>query len=238
LNPLAELGQSFSLRTNNNATSESMNGFAPNSRNEEQKMKIINPAVQVAIQSGIPIKLSIGGGETLRDGYYNIDRVELPAVDIVADLNQPLSLLPDNSVAAVHTNHVLEHIINILGLMEELHRICTPDAKIEITVPHFSNPLYYSDPTHVRPWGIYTISYFMDSEDQIGRKVPCYYSRARFRLLERKLVLPRRNLSQRLLVPVLRAIFKRFFWAVEAYERRWTWIYPAEEIRMVITPKK
>jgi len=201
-------------------------------------LKIISPAVQAAIQSGTPIKLNIGGGETRRDGFFNIDRVELPEVDIVADLDSPLSLLPDNSVNAIHSNHVLEHISNILGLMEELHRVCTPDAKIEITVPHFSNPLYYSDPTHVRPWGIYTIAYFMDTEDQIGRTVPCYYSRARFHLLERKLILPRRNPLERVLVPVLRAIFNRFFWAMEIYERRWTWIFPADEIRMVVTPKK
>lgn len=191
-----------------------------------------------AIESGTPIKLNIGGGETRREGYFNIDRVELAEVDIVADLNAPLSLLPDNSVDAVHSNHVLEHISNILGLMEELHRVCTPDAKIAITVPHFSNPWYYSDPTHVRPWGIYTISYFMDAEDQIGRKVPSFYTHARFKLLEHKLVLPRRNLFERITVPIIRAIFNRCFWAVEAYERRWTWIWPAEEIRMIVTPKK
>jgi hypothetical protein len=30
---------------------------------------------------------------------------------------------------------------------------------IEIIVPHFSNPHYYSDPTHVRFFGLYTMSY-------------------------------------------------------------------------------
>ncbi|WP_137937967.1 methyltransferase domain-containing protein [Chitinivorax sp. B] len=201
-------------------------------------MKILNPAVQAALQSGAPIKLNVGGGTTRRDGYFNIDLVALPEVDIVADLNAPLSLLPDNCVSAVYTSHVLEHVTNLLGLMEELHRVCRPDAMLEIIVPHFSSPLYYSDPTHVRPWGIYTIGYFMDREDQIGRKVPSYYSQARFKLLERRLVFSRSNLFDRLLVPALRAVLNRWFAAMEVYERRWAWIYPALEIRMMVTPKK
>ncbi|MBB5017577.1 SAM-dependent methyltransferase [Chitinivorax tropicus] len=201
-------------------------------------MKILNPAVESALQRGESIKLNIGGGSTRREGYFNIDRVALPEVDIVADLNAPLSLLPDNSVSAIYTNHVLEHIENLLGLMEEIHRICQPDAQIEIIVPHFSSPWYYSDPTHVRPWGIYTIDYFMDKEDQMGRRVPSYYSSARFRLLERKVVFTRKNLFDRIVVPILRVVLNRWFKAMEAYERRWVWIYPVTEIQMRVVPKK
>lgn len=201
-------------------------------------MKILNPAVSRALEAGEKIKLNIGGGSTKREGYFNIDIVELPEVDIVANLNEPLSLLPDNSVERVYTCHVLEHVSNLLGLMEELHRVCAADAELEIIVPHFSNPLYYSDPTHVRPWGIYTIAYFMDKEDQVGRKVPSYYSKARFRLLSRKIVFARTNLLDRLFVPLLRGILNRWFGALEIYERRWSWIYPAWELQMRIQPKK
>lgn len=201
-------------------------------------MKILNPAVTQALQAGQKLKLNIGGGATVKEGYFNLDLVELPQVDIVADLNQPFSLLPDNSVERVYTCHVLEHVSNLLGLMEELHRICTPGAEIEIIVPHFSNPLYYSDPTHVRPWGIYTIAYFMDKEDQVGRKVPCYYSKARFKLKSRRIVFARTNLLDRIFVPALRSILNRWFSAMEIYERRWSWIYPAWELQMVVQPKK
>jgi len=201
-------------------------------------MNFVNPAVQEALRSGSPIKLAVGGGATPRAGYFNIDRAALPQVDIVADLNQPLTLLPDNCVSAVHASHVLEHVGNLLGLMEELHRVCRPDAALEIVVPHFSSSYYHSDPTHLHAWGIHTISYFMDPEDQAGRKVPSYYSTARFRLLERRLVFERLNLLDRILVPILRALMNRRLGAMEIYERRWAWIYPAQEIRLKLAPKK
>lgn len=201
-------------------------------------MEIVNPAVRAALEEGRPLQLEIGGGDKPRPGFFNIDRVALPQVDIVADLGAPLALLPDDSVVAVHASHVLEHVPNLLGLMEELYRVCRSDATIEIVVPHYSNPLYWADPTHVRPWSTRTIAYFMDPEDRPGRDLPAYYTRARFRLLEQRLQFSRLNLLDRVLVPLLRAWMKRSSTALDTYERRFAWLYPADEIRISVRPKK
>src|SRR5580700_4689725 len=136
----------------------------------------------MAIESGQGLRLNIGCGLRPRDGYFGVDQAPLPTVDILADLNQPLAELPDQCVVEIYSRHTLEHIHDLLPLMAELHRICRPDARLDIVVPHFSNPYFYSDPTHVRQFGLYTFYYFADEEDQPRRKVPGFYAPERFRV--------------------------------------------------------
>jgi hypothetical protein len=156
-------------------------------------MRIINPKVRQAIESGEGLRLNLGSGRRRREGFFGIDHVGLPTTDILANLNEPLTELPDRSVAEIYTRHTLEHVRELLPLMAELHRVCRPDARIEIIVPHFSNPYFYSDPTHVRHFGLYTFFYFADEEDQPRRKVPCFYTAQRFRVESVQIELMRRG---------------------------------------------
>jgi len=201
-------------------------------------MKISNPQVNIDISLGIPLRLHIGGGDTRKKGYYNLDILDTPNTDIIANLNYKLSLIPDNSVISVYTRHTLEHISNFMLLMEELNRVCMHDAEITVIVPHFSNPYYYSDPTHVRHFGLYTMHYFMDSEHQPGRKVPSFYTNIRFCLTNTYIEFYRTSLLDRLLVPLIRRLVNINFKTQEVYERRWSWIYPAWQITYRLSPKK
>jgi len=201
-------------------------------------MKIINPKVNDDINSGSPIKLHIGSGNSNLDGYYNLDIADLPNVDIVADLNELLTEIPDNSVSAIYARHSLEHIRNIIGLIKEFHRICRHGAEIKIIVPHFSNPYYYSDPTHVQPFGLYTLHYFMDTEEQEGRKVPSYYTNARFSPGKCKIEFYKTSLLDKILVPIIRTLTNINYITQFSYERRWVWLWPASDIKFVIYAKK
>ena len=143
-------------------------------------MKIVNPVVQEALAAGKLLRLDLGCGQRPRATYHGLDWIEMPGVDIVADLNEPLSLLPDNSVEAIYTHHLLEHVVNLLPLLKEIHRVVIPGGRVEVITPHFSNPYGYSDPTHVRFFGLYTFYYFSDVADQPRRKVPAFYLPERF----------------------------------------------------------
>src|SRR5256885_7931217 len=57
----------------------------------------------------------------------------------------------------------------LVPLLAELHRVARAAARLEFIVPHFSNPRYYSDPTHIRFFGLYTFYYFCDDADQPAR---------------------------------------------------------------------
>ena len=120
-------------------------------------MRIINPSVLEDIKDNRPLLLDLGCGTLAREGFYGVDILEMDGVDILADLNKSLEGLPDNSVIEVYSCHAFEHIGNFPGLMTELHQIVRPEGRIEITVPHFSNGYGYSDPTHVRFFGLYSI---------------------------------------------------------------------------------
>lgn len=134
-----------------------------------------------------PVIIDLGCGEKRRPGRIGIDRLDLPSADIVADLEAGLPFLPDCSVDEIHCRSFLEHVENFEFLLAEMIRVLKEDGRAYIFVPHFSNPYYYSDYTHKRPFGLYTFYYFVDREKQPSRKVPCFYTNTRVEILSLKL---------------------------------------------------
>ncbi len=130
--------------------------------------------------------IELGCGERKRPGRIGIDRLDLPPVDIVADLEAGLPFLPDRSVDEIHCRSFLEHIENFEHLFTEMIRVLKDDGRAYIFVPHFSNPYYYSDYTHKRPFGLYTFYYFAEPQRQLRRKVPSFYTSTRVEILSLK----------------------------------------------------
>lgn len=195
-------------------------------------MRILNPQIRRDLDEGKPLRIDIGSGPRPRPGFYALDQLELDGIDIVADLNEPLDQLPDNCAEHIFSSHTLEHVEKLLPLLAEIHRIAKPGAVIEIIVPHFSNPYYYSDPTHVRFFGLYTMNYFVDTEKQPKAwRVPTFYSKTRFDMEQVKIAFYRFNLWDRLTVPLLRAFVNSSPGTQNFYERRLSWLFPAAEIR-------
>jgi predicted SAM-dependent methyltransferase len=112
-----------------------------------------------ALASGRPVIIELGCGGKKRAGRIGIDSVDLPQVDIVADLEEGLPFLPDSAVDEIHAEHVLEHIADLEGLMREIVRVLKSEGTCRVRAPHFTNPYYYSDYTHKRPFGLYTFEY-------------------------------------------------------------------------------
>ena len=76
-----------------------------------------------------PRRLNIGCGRQAIEGWINVDAVALPGVDIVCDLETvretPIPF-PDGSVDEFLLSHVIEHVRDSLGLMQELWRLARP----------------------------------------------------------------------------------------------------------------
>lgn len=66
----------------------------------------------------------------------------------------------DNEFDSVQASHTLEHIRNILPLMQELHRVTKPGGIMMIRVPYGSNHIAFEDPTHVRHFFPKSFIYF------------------------------------------------------------------------------
>ena len=77
-----------------------------------------------------------------------------------ADFQQGLPIR-DSSVDIIYAYHVLEHVEDLLAFIEELWRVCKPNALVYAWVPHASSPYtQWADPTHKRGFLIETFSFF------------------------------------------------------------------------------
>jgi SAM-dependent methyltransferase len=56
--------------------------------------------------------------------------------------------------------HVLEHIHNLIPLMNELHRVLKKNGLFQIRTPLYPHPQAFQDPTHVRCFTGETFKYF------------------------------------------------------------------------------
>jgi len=122
------------------------------------------------------IKLNLGCGHDRPHGFVGLDKVDL-GQEIVWNLEEGIPL-PDNSVIEVRCVHVLEHIKNLIPLMNEIYRVCKDGATIYIEVPHSETPQAWQDPTHVRAFNEYSWDYCQKGHLDYLRKI--YGIRANF----------------------------------------------------------
>jgi SAM-dependent methyltransferase len=98
------------------------------------------------------MKLNLGCGDDIRNGYLNIDKY------IKADKQIELNKVPypfkTNSVDEILALNILEHLNNPYDILMEWHRICKHGAVIKILVPHFSSGNAWGDIQHTRPYSV------------------------------------------------------------------------------------
>lgn len=128
------------------------NQFGQASRGKVQKFRLGNLYKWLSYQkSRMVLKLNLGCGNDIREGFINVDIEEHKGVNLICDLDKLPLPFADNSVDYILCSHLLEHLSNRIEFMLELHRVCKKGAIIDFRVPHFSNFTSHSDLTHVRP---------------------------------------------------------------------------------------
>jgi ubiquinone/menaquinone biosynthesis C-methylase UbiE len=186
-------------------------------------------------RSQVVLELGCGLKKKYEDSIA-IDIVDMPSVDIVADLNQGLKFIPDNSVDIVYTSHFLEHVQNFEFIMNEIYRVLKKGGQNQGVVPHFSSPYYYSDYTHKFYFGLYTFSYF-SKEPYFKREVPSYYNSVNFSIKEIRLILTSRVIVIAVIKKILTIMINLSRYTQEVYEENFCYLFPASEIRFVLIKK-
>lgn len=125
------------------------------------------------------IKIILGGGTRAQEGWVNLDILDLPEVDIICNLNKGIPL-PDNSVIEVKARHILEHLDDTVKIMEEIWRVCKPNARVFIKSPYYTSIGAFKDPTHKRFFTERTFEYFLPKSH--WRTVPDYHFRCTFEI--------------------------------------------------------
>lgn len=178
--------------------------------------------------------LELGCGLTRKfANSITIDVIDLETVDVIANINEGLSFIPDSSIDEIHSSHFLEHVQNLELVMSEIYRILKPGGRKIGTVPHFSNPHFYSDYTHKSFFGLYTFFYF-SKHNFLRRKVPMFYNGINFRIIEIKFNFASHFKINNYFSRIYQRVFNLNYFMKEYYEENLCYLFPAIEISFVL----
>ncbi len=159
-------------------------------------------------------KLNIGCGADIREGYVNCDVVKLPKADVVCDLDKYPWPFPDNSFSEIICSHILEHLDDFNKAINEIWRISKPGAIIKVYSPYYVSWSYAADPSHKRVFCYRTFDYYAINPSRNAPYRTDFGSRARFKILVRKINFSQNKILNVLFNPIINAapiIYERFF---------------------------
>lgn len=173
------------------------------------------------------IVLDLGCGDNkVHQQALGIDKYVVPGVvNVLCDLERGIGIR-SNVADRVYTRHTLEHVADLERALSEILRVVKPGGLIEIIVPHYSNPLGYSDYTHKRFFGLYTFDYFCVDKSRYWA-VPTYHPGIRVKIVRKRLIF--KNFS--VLSGPMEWLFNSSEWFSYLYESKMSWFLPCFEIR-------
>lgn len=182
------------------------------------------------------LELGSGASRKYDYKYITVDISDHPDVDVVGDVLNILSHIPSSSCSGIISSHLIEHLPNPELFLSECVRILKPSCSVQVIAPHFSNPYFYSDPTHSSSYGLYTFAYYFRCS-LFSRLVPTYCcipgaSLCRIRLTFKS---PRPFLLRYGLKKLLELIVNSSVYALEFYEEFFVYLFPCYEINALIT---
>lgn len=108
-------------------------------------------------------KLHLECGKNILEGWINLNSRDREGVDVVYDIqkcrHEPMPF-KDDSIDEIFGRHVLERVSDILPLMEELHRVCKPNAQAIFHMPYGSSDNAWEDPLNIRAFFLNSFGYF------------------------------------------------------------------------------
>ncbi len=106
--------------------------------------------------------LELGCGFNKTPGAFGVDIIAGSQADLVHDLNVFPYPFADSSWDRIICRDVLEHVEDFVRTMEEIWRVGSKGAMVEVVAPFMSSVNYYSDPTHRRAFTSRSFDYFID----------------------------------------------------------------------------
>lgn len=176
--------------------------------------------------------LDLGCGDDKIEGAVGLDRVPGPKIDVVHDMDVTPWPLPADHFDRVRAMNVLEHVVDLVKVMEEIWRVCRHGAEVEALMPFMNSVTFATDPTHRRAAAYRTFDYF-DPTKGFGKFH--YTDKCRYEVL--RFTYQRGNCGgiigdiNRRLDRVLLPLAQR---NPDPYECYFTGIYPVHDIRFLL----
>jgi len=105
--------------------------------------------------------LDVGCGANKAEGAIGLDNNPRTAADVIHDLGDLRYPFADNEFDLIVSNHVVEHVPDIMAFITELYRITRDGGRIRLLTPHYTNPDWANDPTHRNHLNSYSFNTFM-----------------------------------------------------------------------------
>ena len=131
--------------------------------------------IENVVEASLPV-LDVGCGINKYPGAIGLDRNPNTRADVLADLDHIPFPFAANAFREIRAIHVIEHVGDVIRMMEEFHRLLVPGGRAFIVTPHYTDFSSFCDPTHRWHLNSFSLRYF--GEDNAGYG---YYSHARFR---------------------------------------------------------
>ena len=170
--------------------------------------------------------LDVGCGRNKFRGATGIDFADAAAADVRHDLNRFPYPLADAAFDVILMRNVIEHLRDVVALMEEVHRVGRDGADVVVTTPHFSSLYSYQDPTHLRHLAYDSLEYFTE-----GTRHSNFYSARRF-------VMAGRGIDFGRSFPFSSVAKALFALSPHKYEKHFAFMFPANSLWFHLRVKK
>ena len=121
----------------------------------------------------------------------HLDLVPGPDIEVVMDLNTIAPLFggkklpfPDETFDHARAFDIIEHVVFVVPLMEEIHRVLKDQGTLFIHTTHYKNPNAFTDPTHFHAFTLESFDYW-DPSTATGARYG-YFAIGKFKILEKK----------------------------------------------------
>jgi SAM-dependent methyltransferase len=165
-------------------------------------------------------KLDVGCGSYCLPDAVGIDIFAMPGVDFVHDVNTAPWPLAGDRFEFIRCQHAIEHFSSVHTVAREMHRVCKDGAVIEFITPHYSSYASWGDPTHVHHFALASIPLLF--EQAVGKD--------RYEVVKNELKFTGSGSDF-----IGWLIYKM---SPRKYEKKFAWIWPANEIHTTIRIRK
>jgi SAM-dependent methyltransferase len=125
--------------------------------------------------------LNMGCGNKEYPHCVNIDKNETDITHVLWDLNIVPYPFPDNNFKRVYAQDIIEHLDNVITVVDEVHRLLKVDGEFHIRTAAWDTEQSYTDPTHKHWFTIDSFDFF-DPETHWGSRYG-WYTKLKWKIL-------------------------------------------------------